>query len=337
MTTFPPQKSDDADYNKFIDSLSNRRRQIADANPKSLAPSVLSHSASGSSLASNSSAGYAPTKSIIIGGGQPIVIPGQTNITNDPKIRQQMIGQHHVAATIPQPVAHPIAAAPAKPAATGFMASLFGAKTEVQEALPVAQLSRLSITEHKVISVDEFCPDGGGGLDRSFLDDEPSQTSGSSKPIGGGDESDTDDDTGNPMVARFHDEPSEVDSTSPVHQLKKSQPPVSAEAKVNPLAKVRSKTGAKPPDANPSIRLDYYETRKSSLSSDDIEVPTVLASNDGPPDNFDSWLSSDEMSSRRRSPEGGEDVSPTGGAPPEPITLNAIDDEKVYTKSNYYK
>lgn len=272
-----------------------------------------------------------PTKSIVIGGGQPIVIPGQTNITNDPKIRQQLIGQMTATTSRPPQPAQPSPVA-AKPAAAGFMASLFGAKTEVQEAIPVAQLNRLSITEHKVISVDEFCPDGGGGLDRGFLDDEPSQTSGSSKP-GGIDESDTDDDTGNPMVARFHDEPGELDTTSPLHMLSNNVSlATSSQPKVNPLAKVRSKNGSRSIDAGATIRLDYFEERKSSLSSEDIEVPIVLTNNVGPGESerFDSWISSDEMTSRRRSPEGGEDVSALTGAQPDPVVrIEPLEVEKV--------
>lgn len=279
-----------------------------------------------------------PTKSIIIGGGQPIVIPGQTNITNDPKIRKHMIEQvtSHTT-TVPQPLP-----APAKPAGVGLMASLFGSKAGVQEAIPVAPLSRMSIAEHKVTSVDEFCPEGGGGLDKSFLDDEPSQASGSSKQPTGGDDSDTDDDAGNPMVARFHDEPSEADSSSPMHLAKTINKPLastSSQPKVNPLAKTRSKTGnVQPTEVATSIRLDYFVDRKSSMSSDDIEVPTVLATNVEPTDNFDSWLSSDEMTSRRRSPEGGEDVSAMVGAQPDPLITvrsNSLDEEKVFKKKYY--
>lgn len=332
------QKSDDADYNQFLETLSNRRRQIADANPKSLAPSVLSHSVSNSSLASNSSTNFTQsqsnneirsTKPIIIGAGQPIVIPGQTNITNDPKIRQQMISQ--VTSSIPF-VSKPTLTV-AKPA-PGIMASLFGAKSDIQDAVPVTQLGRMSIAEHKVISVDEFCPDGGGGLDRGFLDDDPSQTSGSSKQAIGGDDSDTDSETGNPMVARFHDEPSDADSFSPMH-LPKSVRPIlstSTQPKVNPLAKSRPNAGnILQTEATTTMRLDYFADRKSSLSSDDIEVPTVLATNIEPIEKFDSWMSSDEMTSRRRSPEGGEDVSVIVGTQPEPIATrtDSLDEDKV--------
>lgn len=71
-------KSDDSDYGKFLDQLVNKRRQVADSksntrvvqcNPR---PST---SATGGQISSIPE--LRPTKSIIVGGGQPIVIPGE--------------------------------------------------------------------------------------------------------------------------------------------------------------------------------------------------------------------------------------------------------------------
>lgn len=154
----------------------NRRRQVADSNPKNLAPTILSHSTSASSIASSTSsnAGTAelrPTKSIIIGGGQPIVIPGQLNITNDPKMRKQMsaAATPSIANVVDSPTIVP-------KASTGFIASLFS-KNDVQNAIPLPQqMNRMSIVEQAVISVEEFCPDGGS-LDKGFLEDTPSHQS----------------------------------------------------------------------------------------------------------------------------------------------------------------
>lgn len=160
----------------------NRRRQVADSNPKNLASTILSHSASASSIGSSTSSTTAngtgelrPTKSIIIGGGQPIVIPGQLNITNDPKMRKQISAAAVMAAT---PSIRTVADSPTvvPKASTGFIASLFS-KNDVQNAIPVPQQSiRMPITEQEVISVEEFCPDGGT-LDKGFLEDTPSHQS----------------------------------------------------------------------------------------------------------------------------------------------------------------
>lgn len=155
----------------------NRRRQVADSNPKNLAPTILSHSTSASSIGSSTSSTTAngtgelrPTKSIIIGGGQPIVIPGQLNVTNDPKLRK-MSAAAAVAATPSIAVDSP---AIVPKASTGFIASLFS-KNDVQNAMPIPQqMNRMSITEQAVISVEEFCPTDGGTLDKGFLEDTPS-------------------------------------------------------------------------------------------------------------------------------------------------------------------
>lgn len=156
---------------------------MADSNPKNLAPTILSHSTSASSIGSSASSTTAngngelrPTKSIIIGGGQPIVIPGQLNITNDPKLRMQMSVHAAVAAAAtPSNAAQSstVADSPVGVPKTGFIASLFS-KNDVQDAIAVPyQMSRMTIAEQKVISVEEFCPDGGT-LDKGFLEDTPS-------------------------------------------------------------------------------------------------------------------------------------------------------------------
>lgn len=150
---------------------------MADSAPKSLAPSVLAHSSSGSSIGS---AEYRPTKSIIVGGGQPIVIPGQLNITNDVKLRKQLSEP----AAAPTQIESP-AIVPAK-SAQGFIASLFG-KNDVQEA--VVPTARMTIAEQRIESVEEFCPDGET-LDKGFLDHDEHQQGGG----GGGGQIDQDSD-----------------------------------------------------------------------------------------------------------------------------------------------
>lgn len=169
------QKSEDADYNKFLDTLVNRRRQVADSNPKTLAPSILAHSASGSSIGS---ADFRPTKSIIVGGGQPIVIPGQHNITNDVRATRKPLAAEQIPSSIaaaqPEPSAIPVVAK----ATQGFIASLFG-KSDVQEAAvaPPTSVTRMTINEQRIVSVEEFCPDGEV-LDKGFLLDDDHQGGG---------------------------------------------------------------------------------------------------------------------------------------------------------------
>lgn len=111
------------------------------------------HSGSSPSIQSNSTVPeFRPMKSIIVGGGQPIVVPGQNNALNNTRLKSSLSSD-------------------GVSSAGGFIASIFN-KIEVNDALP---LNGNSIVEAKVASVEEFCPDGGV-LDKSFLDDLPSQS-----------------------------------------------------------------------------------------------------------------------------------------------------------------
>lgn len=111
------------------------------------------HSASSSSIQTNSTVPeFRPMKSIIVGGGQPIVVPGQNNALNNNRLKSSL-------------------SADGGSSASGFIASIFN-KIEVNDAIP---LHDNHIVEAKVASVEEFCPDGGV-LDKNFLDDLPSQS-----------------------------------------------------------------------------------------------------------------------------------------------------------------
>ncbi|KAJ6646773.1 Rab-like protein 6 [Pseudolycoriella hygida] len=270
-------KSEAADYNKFLDNLSNRRRQIADSNPKTLVPQ-MAHSASTSSIQSNATVPeYRPMKSIIVGGGQPIVIPGQTNALTNNRLKSSL-------------------SADGVSTASGFIASIFN-KIEVSDALP---LHGSHIPEAKVASVEEFCPDGGV-LDKSFLDDLPGQSSSQlvkNEEI----DSESDNENGNPLVANFHEEPGAEHQYVNVREQSTVQ-----QVKVNPLAKNKSKLSAE--ESTQNIKVNLFSERQSSISSDEIDVPTVMkiADSAGSNDEFDSWMSGSV--DRRRSPEGGEDIT----------------------------
>lgn len=190
--------------------------------------------------------------------------------------------------------------------------SLFG-KTDIRDALP--DVGRMNIAEQSVLSVEEFCPDGET-LEKGFLDDVPSaslspknqQLYRQAQP----DLEDSDSDgheTGNPLVARFTDDPADneyVTSSNQTSSLKNASPPL----KVNPLSKNKNKSTDFASISNGLVN------RKSSMSSDDMEIPVVMKT-PGSADNssgagcvsteeFDSWLSD---TNQRRSPEGGEDVA----------------------------
>uniref|UniRef100_A0A6B2ECB0 Putative gtpase rab1/ypt1 small g protein n=1 Tax=Phlebotomus kandelakii TaxID=1109342 RepID=A0A6B2ECB0_9DIPT len=199
-------KSGDSDYGQFLDQLVNRRRQIADA--KSV-PEIR------------------PMKSIIVGGGQPIVIPGQ---------------------------------APEKKPQQRSVASL------------VADVSKLSVAEgEKITSVEDFCPEGGGGLDKDFFDDCPVTPTVKIQVRSTGNESDSDNEGGNPQVARFDDELVDEDE--------EEEPPV----------------------------LKIAAESRQTVSSDELERIAKISSKEM---DFDSWIM-DSSVQQRRSPEGGEDSTAT--------------------------
>lgn len=75
------------------------------------------------------------------------------------------------------------------------------------------------------------------------------------------------------------------------------------------------------------LKMNFFGERQSSISSDEIDVPTVMriADSAGSNDEFDSWMTG--TADRRRSPEGGEDNT-SSASHPEPVD-KSIDADKV--------
>lgn len=218
---------------------------------------------------------FRPTKSIIIGGGQPIVIPGQS-------------GKPQVSATDKS-----------APQRSGIMSNIFG-KGEIQEALPATTSIPRAIVEQSIVSVEEFCPDNNV-LDKGFLEDlSTSDSQFGAAPVEG-DESESDGETSNPLVAKFGDDDADEDNSaaSVLNEIIASKP------KVNPLASGKSmKTPLVPTTFLETPAIEVSFNRQCSLSSEEIESVTAkddeLTASDK--DDLNNWLSSE-----RRSPEGGED------------------------------
>lgn len=266
---------------------------MADSNPKntthfsgnSIGSSNISQA--GGSIAS-ASGDFRPTKSIIIGAGQPIIVPGQRNVRNG----------------IVAPVR----------TSTVAVKSDAASDTSTNINGTVNDLSRLTINgdcvEHKLVSVEEFCPDGDT-LDKSFLEDDPNSAS-AMRPLDSDSDSDSNE-TGNPLVARYHEDPGECDlRISTAVTLSNAQTTTTLPKKVNPLARGKHKSSGGSTQVVISL-----ETRRTSLSSDDIEMPVVMktqrstagdnsSSNGLSNEEFDSWLSD---SNQRRSPDGIEDIA----------------------------
>lgn len=345
-------QSADADYGRFTEQLSQRRRQIADANPKSLSHSGSTTSVSSAASASASAATFDPhripsgPKSIVVGGGKPIVVPGQLNVTNAVgDQRQQRAGvasnAHHSVSTAQAAQQQP-AASSSMQSTVGFMSSLMGGSAATDAArIDIGQLrmNAKPTTTTAVIDVDEFCPDGGNGLDRGFLDDDV--TAGLANVNATANESDSDDaDTVNPLVARFHDEPAATATTTQTSINSPDRAETLPLQRTNPLAKTSSSRSDR------TTRTTTTTGRKSSgsscLTGDDVDD----ASDDMKAMRFaDSGKCNDEddggvggvgaMSAlQRRSPDGLEDPAPMssmqsvvgGAAPNDPPSSESIED-----------
>lgn len=279
----------------------HKRRQLADANPKNMTHfsgnSIGSTNITQANISIASTSGdFRPTKSIIIGAGQPIIVPGQRNVTNE------------------------IAAA-AVVRTMSISTASDTASTKVN--VVVKDLSGLTIgggntgADPKVVSVEEFCPDGET-LDKGFLDDVPN-TASALRSLDSLDSDSDSNENGNPLVAKYHDEPGEDDLPMPISSTINFTPSNAQSTtmttlpsqKVNPLARGKHKSIVG------SVMLST-ENRRTSLSSDDIDMPVVMKtvqqsfvgdSNSSAGlsnDEFDCWLSDTNL---RHSPEGGEDTA----------------------------
>uniref|UniRef100_U5EVA4 Putative rab n=1 Tax=Corethrella appendiculata TaxID=1370023 RepID=U5EVA4_9DIPT len=260
-------KSDDANYSVFMDNLINKRRQgTSTATNETAVKQILSEP-------STPVTELKPTKSIIIGGGRPIVIPEQQSQL---KQSQSMSNALNVQKAI------------------DIVATT--SATVISGGTPI----KLGTPTSAVVNVDEFCPDGGV-LDKSFLDDgaETSTTSPNTLNL----DSDSDDEGQNPLVARFDDDLN-ISETVSTTTTRSSLEQKDEKLRKNPLCKSTKNDNTN--EAGATSMTD--KERKLSLSSFEIDM-TKEESNPATNDEFDdNWSLDTKM---RRSPEGGEDIVST--------------------------
>lgn len=237
-----------------------------------------------------------PTKSIILGGGHPIIVPDKnshlavasTSTVNTAKLASP--GGKKLASTLVPtspsvdalriPKSATMGSIPVEVSSSGFVATGGG--------------SLLGSPGGKISDVDEFCPDGGV-LDKSFLDDAVDAPVGmqESNP---GQESDSEDDSHhNPLVSRFDDEFVGDGADQSTERLTTAPIATNSPRRSNPLRQDLT------PSPNPVV------DRAFSMSSMELEIDRVDPANadSGSLNDSESWsLDTKE----RRSPEGGEDV-----------------------------
>lgn len=227
--------SDEANYNKFLDNLVKKRREVADSNAN--IPPVV-NLAPNPQAAAAAIAGEIPINpemrrsqsSIIIGAGKPIPFG------NGPNLRK----------TIP-------------------------------ESKSAVQISQTAKKAEVLTSVEEFVPDGGQLA--GFLDDVQLKDSPSANQVM--EESDSDTDTGNPLVS----------------ELQEDFEPEEAKPKLE-----NSDLDVKTPADEENMKQTNDEF-DSTINSEISELTSDVA----PYYEEMNWIRSDTK--WRRSPEGGEDVS----------------------------
>lgn len=296
----------------------NKRRQIADSNPKNLTHfSGNSMSSSGTAVTGgstvagaavgggginrspiNSNPEHRSAKSIIIGAGQPIIVPGQQI---NPTIEARANVNSNTSTILSKVNSDAIAS---------VRSSL---QSEHLQSAPTTMTMMTTTINDTKVTVEEFCPDGGA-LDKGFLDDLPGiLTHTDVRPLDDNGDSDSDsNDIGNPLVAKFHDDPFDDLITKGHNPVTASnihaQMALKSEPKINPLAKNKNKMPCVP---DLSVILTPTSKRRSSNSSEDIEIPHILKTkandshgSDGQSNEEFDWLSD---SNQRHSPDGVED------------------------------
>lgn len=148
-------ESDEANYNKFIDNLTKRRREIADSNSNIPPQMQIPLSASAQHLNTSqitTDMKRSQSASIIIGAGKPIPF----NPANGSLLKKPATSTNNT-----------------KSSKSSSQSSGFISKFGVKDKLDIVDgeypdIKKLEISP--ITSVEEFCPDGGQ-IDRSFLDD----------------------------------------------------------------------------------------------------------------------------------------------------------------------
>ncbi|CAK9821760.1 Rab-like protein 6 [Anthophora retusa] len=291
------QDSDDANYNKFLDNLVNRRRAIADSVSASiLVPNVTSSLRGGTPIPVKSlDLKSLPKKENFINTCENQVVPNKSSQAISTLSPTQNISKTDAKVTEFLNDNSDRRESTSKP--QSLMSKIFGNKKEDEVDRPTHVNN--TNTSVPLTSVEDFVPDDGP-LDRSFLEDS-SQIS-PQKVQHEELDSESDNETANPLVAGYEDDLSSADEATPPIQPKLAE---------NPLSKQKHKRETLSNAEINSEKLRQIVKRDSISSIDqEFQISNTYDINEQQEinsDAFDSWLRRD--SKWRQSPEGGEDVS----------------------------
>uniref|UniRef100_A0A1B6CF37 Rab-like protein 6 n=1 Tax=Clastoptera arizonana TaxID=38151 RepID=A0A1B6CF37_9HEMI len=268
------QQSDEANYEKFLEQLSLKRRQAAEVN--AINAPTLSNSQSIQHLTPSS---VRPPLNTELSKSRSLSVP-EVRLAAPP------------AQPFPQraaPPARQIGDGTAMPsdkanANNGLISKIFGKpKDGIEEksfgSHGYSQVGTTPVIEGWVTSVEEFVPDGGE-LDKSFLEEPVSTQSVNQSRVSEMPDSDSEVESGNPLVAGFQDDLDSDDILSPSAEAEKELP-------TNTTV------------TTAIIENDFKKNEKEKL------VPTSITGQA-----IDEWMGG---VTGRVSPEGGED-SGHGGA-----------------------
>ncbi|XP_050296885.1 rab-like protein 6 [Anthonomus grandis grandis] len=286
-------ESDEANYAKFLDNLVKKRREVADSNaniPPPLLEPPLIPGAAGDMKRSQSC-------SIVIGAGKPIPYG---NIS-------QAFTKAAVTPQVPKSIS------------TGGIL----VKTQEKDTIDgMPDLRKLDI--NPITSVDEFCPDGGhlGG----FLDDVQYHAQGPSRTVENI-ESDSDTDTGNPLVSELQEDfdPDDVPVSRPMKVVKK----------IDPFCHVPVRAGKSDGSSEMDVEKTIPEDYDMKHTNDEFDSTINSEISELTSDVYDGWVAPDTK--WRRSPEGGEDTSMVSQVYDNSANNSAIYDDSVsVTSSNVH-
>ncbi|XP_076045318.1 rab-like protein 6 [Oratosquilla oratoria] len=216
------QESEDANYDNFLDALTNRRRAAAEAvAPVASASVAMNTSPVPTSKSSQAIVGSTSTNMQ----GLPKSVSAPVNLSSDcsstqsspkldphPDANESSHQKLSTPPTLEPSNSSSMSGSPANskpanvqpsPEKVGFMTRLFNKTKNKEESSDVPHPSSMATSEQPV-SVDDFVPDGGN-LDQSFLNDVPSASNKEPSPPLIEDESDYEEGS-NPMVAGVQDD-----------------------------------------------------------------------------------------------------------------------------------